>query len=378
MDYRRLGTTGLEVSAIGMGCVQIASSRTEVAVEIVRRALDLGVTYFDVARVYGDAEVKLGFALDGQRDDVVISTKTGAKTRDDAWREINESLERLQTDHVDNLHLHSLGSAADIHQRLGSGGALEAFLEARDQGLTYHIGCTSHRSDVLIEALERFEFEVILIPMNIVEREPLDRLIPLCHERGISATIMKPLATGLLPASLALKWLLNQPIASAVPGITTLAELEEDAAVGRQPISLSGSEVQRVATVRKELEHVRCRICGDCTPCPQDIPVPFLLGTDVTYDHYRTMGAEAFRAFAWSPNRAARELERRPKVIERIASCTRCGACEERCPHALPIMDMLAGMLPGMRDMVRIFQDLVDRGTAPVSTRLREHIRQGV
>ncbi len=360
MHTRKLGSTGLDVSAIGLGCVQLASSRTEVATAIVRRAVELGITYFDVARVYGDAEIKLGLALEGRRNDVVISTKTGARTRDDAWRQINESLERLRTDYVDNLHLHALRAGEDIGLRLGPGGALEALIEARDQGMTRHIGCTSHRSEVLIEALDRFDFEVILVPMNLVEREPLDRLIPLCQEKGVGVTIMKPLATGLLPAPLALKWLLNQPVASAVPGVTTLAELEQDAAVGWRPAGLAPEERLTIQETREELEHVRCRICGLCHPCPQEIPMAITLGTDVVYDHYRTMGSEVFRAFPWSRERIDKEIETRPKKIAAIESCTRCGICEERCPYDLPVMDMLASMLPGMRDMVCVFQELAE------------------
>ena len=360
MHTRKLGSTGLDVSAIGLGCVQLASSRTEVATAIVRRAVELGITYFDAARGYGDAEIKLGLGLEGCRDDVVISTKTSARTRDDAWRQINESLERLRTDHVDNLHLHALHSEEDADRRLGSGGALEALIEARDQGMTRHIGCTSHHSEVLSEALRRFDFEVILVPMNLVEREPLDRLIPLCHEKGVGVTIMKPLATGLLPAPLALKWLLNQPIASAVPGITTLAELEQDAAVGWRPIALTPGERLTIQETRGTLEHVRCRICGLCHPCPQEIPIAITLGSDVVYDHYRTMGSEVFCAFPWSPERIEQELAARPKRIAVIESCTRCGLCEDRCPYGLPVIEMLASMLPGMREMVRIYKGLRD------------------
>jgi len=94
-----------------------------------------------------------------------------------------------------------------------------------------------------------------------------------------------------------------------------------------------------------------------------------LLGTDVAYDHHRTMGSEVFRAFPWNPDRVSRERERRPRAIELIESCTRCGACEDRCPHSLPIMDMLAAMLPGLRDMLRIFEGLAERGPVPVGTR---------
>ncbi len=359
MEYRALGKTGLQVSAVGLGCVQLNSSRTEVATEIVRRALELGITYFDVARGYGDAEIKLGLGIEGRRQEVVVSTKTGARTRDDAWSHLNESLERLRTGYVDNCHLHGLGSDEDTDRRLGPGGALEALIEAKEQGLVRHIGCSSHRSAVLVRAIHRFDFEVILVPMNIVEREPLDELIPLCQDKGIGVTIMKPLATGLLPASLALKWLLNQPIASAVPGVTTLEELEENAAAGHGAYAFSPEEQTRIQELRQDLEHVRCRICAACLPCPQEIPIHITLGTDVMYDHYRTMGPDRFRAFPWSWQRIERDLPERQARIAAIESCTRCGECEARCPYGLPAMDMLQSVVPAMVDMVSIYQDLL-------------------
>lgn len=360
MEHRSLGKTGLRASAIGLGCVQFSSSQAEYAVQIVRRALELGITYFDVARSYGDSEIKLGLGLDGDREKVVLSTKTGARSRDDAWRQINESLERLRTGWVDNCHLHALHSGEDIDRRLGPGGALEALIEAKEQGLIHHIGCSSHRSEVLVEAIGRYDFEIILVPMNVVEREPLDELIPLCHRKGIGVTIMKPLATGLLPASLALKWLLNQPVASVVPGTTTLEELEENAAVGHRDLTLSAGEERQVAGLKDALEHVRCRICGACLPCPQDIPIPVTLGTDVMYDHHRTMGPQGFRAFPWSRARIERDLPDREKGIAAIESCTRCGECEARCPYGLSIVEMLQAVVPAMRDMLSAYRDLLD------------------
>jgi len=363
MQYRKLGNTGLEVSCIGLGCAVLGySTNAEYGARLVRRAFELGISYFDVARGYHDAEVKVGEGLKGTREEAVISTKTGAKTRDDAWRQIHESLERLQTDYVDNCHLHGLRAGEDLETRLGPGGALEALREAKDQGLIRHIGCTSHRSDVLIEALERFDFEVILVPMNIVEREPLEELIPLCQQRRVGVTIMKPVATGLLPAALALKWLLNQPMATAVPGAATLEELEEDARIGgiADP-SLTAQEQAEVAALQEKLDHVRCRLCGDCEPCPKGIPMRLMVGTDIPYDHYRNMGRAGFRSLPWSKAAIQEELERRESRIAAVRSCDRCGECEARCPYGLPIVEMLQGMLPAMEDMVSIYHELLDR-----------------
>jgi predicted aldo/keto reductase-like oxidoreductase len=151
------------------------------------------------------------------------------------------------------------------------------------------------------------------VPMNVVERQPLEALIPECRARGVGVTIMKPLATGLLPAPLALKWLANQPIHTAVPGTTTLEELEENAAVGAlERFALTGDEAREVMALHESLEHVRCRVCSACQPaCPQGIRIGTILGTDVMYDHYRTMGAEAFAAYAWSREALARDLPER-------------------------------------------------------------------
>lgn len=357
MKYRNLGKTGMYVSSIGLGCVQLGSSRTDYAVQIVHRALELGVNYFDTARAYWDSEIKLGLAVKGQREKIYISSKTTATTKEEAWQHIHESLERLQTDYLDNYHLHSLMDEKDLEIRLGLGGALEALTEARDQGLIRHIGCTSHvSSHLLTKALKQFDFEVILIPMNIVEREPLDELIPLCLEKGVGITIMKPLATGLLPASLSLKWLLNQPIATAVPGATMVEEVEENSLVGHlEDVTLTNEEEKQVNQWAKQLEHIRCRLCGMCEPCPVGIPIGDTLGSDDIYDQYRTMGPEAFTEFPWSSETVREHREQRRKLIRQIESCDSCGLCEQRCPYELPAIRMLNEMLPSMKDMLRIW-----------------------
>jgi uncharacterized protein len=100
----------------------------------------------------------------------------------------------------------------------------------------------------------------------------------------------------------------------------------------------------------------RCRICADCMPCPQNIPVPIVLGTEVMYCHYRTMGPEAFAAASWSPEGMDRDLHGKEKLIAAIESCDHCGQCELRCPHGLPAMEMLEDMLPALRDIVRIYR----------------------
>jgi predicted aldo/keto reductase-like oxidoreductase len=356
MQYRSLGMTGLDISVIGVGAAMLGQSRADYAVKVVERALELGVNYFDTARGYWNSEIKLGSALKGRRSNVYLSSKTHSLTREDAWRELTESLARLQTSYLDNYYLHALHDLADVKHRLGPGGALEALIEAREQGLVHHIGCTSHRSAILIQALQRFEFETILVPLNIVEREPLQELIPLCQQKGIGVTIMKPVATGLLPAHLALKWLLNQPIATAVPGMTTIEEAEEDALVGHlEDVSLTRDEKAEVHHLQQQLDHIRCRICRLCEPCPQKIPIGSILGTDVMYDHYRNMGPNTFQTFPWDISQVKNHIGERRQRISTIQSCTRCGECEDKCPYKLPVIEMLQQTIEPMTDMLRLW-----------------------
>ena len=356
MEMRQLGNTGLTVSVVGLGGAQLGTVTTDYGVRLVHRAIELGITYFDTARGYHDSEVKIGIATQGERERIVLSTKTHSKIRDDAWRDIQESLERLQTSYIDNCHLHGLRTGEDLDTRLGPGGALEALLEAKEQGLIGHIGCSSHRADVLVEALGRFDFETILVPMNIVETTPLERLVPLCSAKGVGVTVMKPLATGLLPATLALRWLRNQSIACAVPGTTTVEQVEENATAGDGDATLTESEARQISELREYWDQRRCRICHECEPCPQQIPLPIVLGTDVMYDHYRTMGAGVFEAFSWSREMLQQELTHRKETIAAIESCDDCGKCEELCPYGLPVRRMLRDLLPAMREMVTIYE----------------------
>ena len=158
-------------------------------------------------------------------------------------------------------------------------------------------------------------------------------------------------------------WLLNQPIATIVPGVTTLAELELDAAIGHlDDYTLSADEQAQVDTLAEQLKHVRCRVCRACEPyCPQHLWLGDVLGSEVMYDHYRTMGREAFASAPWSVSFVAGDIERQAKLVSSIESCGECRKCEEHCPYGLPAPDMLRAMLPGLKDMLGIYEQRLKR-----------------
>jgi predicted aldo/keto reductase-like oxidoreductase len=343
-----------------IGAIGVSGSSVEDdhARAIVFRALDLGVNYFDTAQAYWDSEIKLGKALKGEREGVIVSSKTAAKTKEDAARHIRESLEKLQTDYIDNYHLHALTDLDDMDVRMG--GPLEALVEAKEKGIIRNIGVTGHTDpSILVAALKRFDFDTFLVPLNIVEREPLAELIPLAIERNIGITIMKPVATGLLPAPLALKWLLNQQIAVACPGATTLEEVDENSRIAQlDDITLSAEEEAEVVGWVSELATERCRICMQCLPCPSDINFPSTLGTDVLFNHYRAMGPTKFAAFPWEQSRIDDDRAPRENLIAKINdhdACDSCRVCESRCPYNLPIVPMLRKMVPDMENMLDIW-----------------------
>ena len=171
MEYRRLGRLGHESSVLIFGAASLADVTQDVADASIDEALGAGINHFDVARGYGEAEVRLGAAMHRIRDRIFLATKTGQRARDDAWREINESLERLQTDHVDLLQLHAVGDIPDLDRATGEDGALHAAVRAQEEGLVGAVGITGHGDQAPAthrEALNRFPFATVLTPINPV------------------------------------------------------------------------------------------------------------------------------------------------------------------------------------------------------------------
>jgi aryl-alcohol dehydrogenase-like predicted oxidoreductase len=179
METRRLGRLGHQSSVLIYGAAALGEVDQDTADRSVQEALDAGINHFDVAASYGEAELRLGPWMPRIREQVFLATKTGVRDADGAWREINQSLERLQTDHVDLLQLHAIGDTEDLDRATGKGGALEAALRAQDDGLVGAVGITGHGHDAPathLEALRRHPFATVLTPINLVlSRDPAYR-----------------------------------------------------------------------------------------------------------------------------------------------------------------------------------------------------------
>lgn len=169
MEQRRLGRTGYNVTILTIGGAGPGfTPDAQEGVKAFEEALEKGLNMLDIAPSYGDAEARLGSLVRKYRSRLVIAEKTMERTKEGAWAELKRSLERLGAGYFDIYQFHAVSSLEELDRIFEKGGALEAFLEARDQGLIKYIGITVHNDmRIALKALERFDFDTILIPVNV-------------------------------------------------------------------------------------------------------------------------------------------------------------------------------------------------------------------
>ena len=169
LPKKTLGKTGREISIIGLGGVVVSGVEQEHANRVVVESIEKGVNYFDVAPSYGDSELKFGPGLKPYRDKIFLACKTLRRDRAGAQKELDNSLRRLQTDHIDLYQFHALtNTEKDLNVLLGKGGAMETFLQARRQGIIRYIGFTAHSKETSLAAMREFDFDTIMFPVNFV------------------------------------------------------------------------------------------------------------------------------------------------------------------------------------------------------------------
>ena len=166
VEKRSLGRTGMMLSMIGFGGIVVKDAKPGDASAVVKLAIDSGINYFDVAPSYGDAEIKLGPALEPYRKNVFLACKTTKRTKDEARAELEQSLQHLRTDHFDLYQLHAVTTLEEVNTIFGPDGAIETFQEARKEGKIRHIGFSAHSVEAALALMDRFDFDTILFPVN--------------------------------------------------------------------------------------------------------------------------------------------------------------------------------------------------------------------
>jgi len=250
IEKRELGKTGLKVTILGLGCAQIGALRNfKLAVEIIETAIDLGINYIDTASTYGDAEEKVGEVMRSRRNEVVLATKTLQRDKESSWREINTSIERLKTDYVDILQIHSVNTMAELDKITSKNGSLYSVIKAKEQGLCKHIGITGHtRPEVIKEALNRFDFETVLVPLSSVDKllnDFGDVIFPVAKKKNIGVIAMKVLSDGRVTDFVedSLRYVFSLPISTAIVGVKSIAELKQNVEIAKNFVPMTKKEI---------------------------------------------------------------------------------------------------------------------------------------
>jgi aryl-alcohol dehydrogenase-like predicted oxidoreductase len=248
---RELGSTGVEVSALGLGgvCWNLVDEDAD-AVEVVHRAIDLGITYLDTASGYKESERRLGLALrDRDRDALFVATKCIKRSGDEAKRELDESFERLQVDRIDLMQLHAIDQDGSLDEALRPDGILRLIEDHRKAGRVRFVGLTGHtHPEVFVRLIGEYEFDTVLNPMGVVNRVWNDfsgGTIPAARARGMGIIGMKVMAYGKAPEadrSSYLRYTMGLPIDVAIVGMDTVQQVEENVRIAEASEPLSGKE----------------------------------------------------------------------------------------------------------------------------------------
>ena len=199
------GPTGHASSRVIFGAYALSNATQADAERILDILLEHGVNHIDTAPMYGNAEKLVGSWMKKHRDDFFIATKSRNRTYEGAWKDLRRSLEQLKVDHVDLWQLHGLTNQMGWEKVMGSGGALEAFTEARDKGLVRYLGVTGHGNKVAgmhLQSLERFDFDSVLLPYNYCQMQiasyaaDFDELMRVCRQRNVAVQTTKAIARG--------------------------------------------------------------------------------------------------------------------------------------------------------------------------------------
>ena len=252
MTYRTLGRTGEKVSMMGLGGYHIGNQKDEQdSIKIIRTAIDNGVTFMDNCWDYngGESEVRMGKALrDGYRQRVFLMTKIDGRTRKAATGQLEESLRRLQTDHIDLLQFHEIIRMGDPEKVFASGAGMEAIVEAQKAGKVRYIGFTGHKSpDIHLKMLEtadqhKFHFDSVQMPLNVMDAHFNSfgkKVLPVLVKKEIGVLGMKPMGAGWILRSNVVKpeeclhYAMNLPTSVVITGCDSLQILESSLQAAR-------------------------------------------------------------------------------------------------------------------------------------------------
>jgi len=266
MPTRPLGRTGHAVRLFSLGgqATLEQDGRTDDAVAIINRAIDLGVNYIDTAARYGRgiSETYIGRVMKTRRKEVFLATKTHDRTYDGSMRLLETSLKHLQTDHLDLWQLHNVRTQEDLDKIFAKDGAIRALEKARDEKIVRFLGITGHRDPfVLRKGIEQYPFDSILMALNAADKHHasfIDNLLPVAVEKKMAIIAMKIPARGRIfreggisTMEQAMRYVLTLPVSTIIVGISTLKELEENVQIAKAFKPYTKAEMAKLEDLTK-------------------------------------------------------------------------------------------------------------------------------
>lgn len=250
---RAFGATGVRVPLIGYGTAPLGKEHItrEHAVRCLNHAIDRGITYIDTSPDYG-SEPHIGEVMKWRRDEVFLATKINHRSKEGVLDELQRSLDKLQTDHVDLIQVHAVNAWADLEQALAPDGALAALEQARTDGLVRFIGITGHaRPELLAHALRQYPFDSVLAALGMADHlvsNPETFLLPVAQERNTAVIAMKVLGHGEFPnIERGLRYALGLPgVSLAIVGMDGIEQINHNVAIAAQFKPLSEDERQQL------------------------------------------------------------------------------------------------------------------------------------
>ena len=376
MQYRKFGNTGFDISALGFGCMRLPEYQDaegnwqvdqEKATEMLMKAYESGVNYFDTAPYYchANSEIAVGKALAPIRDKVKISTKCplgDVKTKEGYEEMLDKSLAKLGTDYVDYYHFWGIDKKTFDEKIIGMG-IMEEALRMKAAGKIRHISFSFHDTP---EALKYIidnapEMESVLLQYNLLDRANEDMIV-YAAEKGLGVVVMGPVGGGRLAAptelaqklgngnlntyELALRFVLGNPgVSCALSGMQTADMVEKNAAVEVPMTEAQWREAGESMENLKKFSELYCTGCAYCQPCPKGIEIPKIFEA---YTYYNVYGLKELAGKNYQ-NYVKGNEEHKPGATS--ADCINCGYCERKCPQHLKIRDLLKKVEPILQSL---------------------------
>ncbi|MFC1454104.1 aldo/keto reductase [Verrucomicrobiota bacterium] len=362
MIYRELGRTGMNISIIGFGGMRFFNKNEATATATVQRCLERGINFFETGGYgNGKSEEWLGRALwqSCRREDVVLADKVVAcdmPSADQVRAGLEAALKRYQTDYFDVFSFWGTNTR-EMHEHVLKGGPLDAALKAKEEGLVRALGITTHaQPDWIREFVDAYPWDMVVLKEHILYTRQQETIAYL-GEKGVGVVVMTPLAGGVVcapgaelkaefdragtsAAQLGLRYLVSNPhITSAISGMTTPEEVDENAVAGETGGPLSAAEEALVALVHQKtsaLDEKFCTSCGYCQPCPEEVNIP---GIFRLWNLMRGYGNASYSKLEYQKLHEQRHWADFPGSS--AEHCVECGECETKCPEGLSIIDDL-------------------------------------